>query len=166
MENDVTYEYPQGIWCIDEDNPNQALRITGNKTVIIPLTPEVLKEIKKQFEAHNLFRGFKKIAPENENIIMYLNIIFDDCVSCLDLDSLTALTNKMKQIEESKNIDIQNASYIQQIRTNLEQRIVLTINNQEKAENINVFETLKEQFQTYNTLYVSQKETNSKAFLS
>lgn len=164
MENDVTYEYPQGIWCIDEDNPNQALRVTGNKTVIIPLTKEVLEEIKKQIEASNLFRGFKQVDPEDENIIAYLNIIFDDSISRLDLDSLTALTNKMKQIEESKNIDIQNASYIQQIRTNIEQRIVLTINDQEKEENINVFETLKEQFQTYNALYDSQKETNSRAY--
>ena len=164
MENDVTYEYPQWVWCIDEDNQNQALRVTGNKTVIIPKTPEILEEIKKQIEAIKLFKGFKMVNPEDENIIAYLNIIFEDCINHLDLDSQTALINKMKQIEESKNIDIQNASYIQQIRTNLEQRIVLTINNQEKEENINVFETLKEQFQTYNTLYASQKETNSRAY--
>ena len=78
MENDVAYEYPQGVWCINEDNPNQVLRVTGNKTVIIPQTPEILEEIKKQIEAIKLFKGFKMVNPEDENIIAYLNIIFED----------------------------------------------------------------------------------------
>ena len=127
METNITYEYPQGIWCIDEDNPKFALRITGNKTLRVPITTEILEA----------------------------------CVNRLDLASQKYLTIKIQQLEQSPNIDPINAELMQKIRKNLEERIYLDANAQDKADNLYIFYDITEQLKMYNKAYLSTAINNS-----
>ena len=161
METNITYEYPQGIWCIDEDNPKFALRITGNKTLRVPITTEILEEIKKQTEPLNLFRAFMKMNPEDINNIGYLITILEACVNRLDLASQKYLTIKIQQLEQSPNIDPINAELMQKIRKNLEERIYLDANAQDKADNLYIFYDITEQLKMYNKAYLSTAINNS-----
>ena len=162
MENTLTYEYPQGIWCIDKDAQNIALKFSGNKTIRVPATKEILETIKKQIEANKIFTSFKQLNPEDENIIGYLNLILDDYVNYLDYNNLNDLASIMKQIKQSNKIDLQNATFIEMLRINLETRIKLEKSNQEKSDNLDSFYNIFEQFQTYNKSYFVESYIDNK----
>ena len=153
MNGNIEHEYPKGIWCkgiwcIDNTNPNMALKISGEKIIKVPLTKEILEEIKRQIEANKLFKFFQQVNINNEHIIGYLNLILDDYVNFLDTDNLNNLIIEMTKLEKVDHIDTTNILYITKLRTCLETN---------KTETF--YETL-EQFQNYNQKYFTN------AFLS
>jgi len=143
-----TNKYPQGIWHINENNENEASKTFNGKTITVPLTTEILEEMKRQIEADKIFKAFQQVSNENEHIIGYLNLILDDYINFLDQNNLMLLINKMKQIEVTDYIDSQNSFYVNQLRTSLE------------IQNIDNFYEILEQFQAHNAPYFAKLFSN------
>lgn len=151
MDSNLTNTYPTGVWCIDQNNPNMAIRNSNGKTIKVPATKEILKEIKKQIEANKVFQAFQTINIKDEGIIGYLNVILRDYINYLDSDNLTLLINEMQELEQVDHIDTQNAFYIKNMSNHL------------KNKNTDEFEETLEQFQIYNQEYLTNAFSNEQA---
>lgn len=137
----MTYnnEYPQGVWCFDKENENMAVKVVNNtKTIKVPVTTEILEEIKKQIEAEKLFIAFCQLNNEDENIIGYLDLMLNDYINFLTPENKNILINKMKEIELSSRLDNQNISHLHNLETNL------------KENDIEAFYDNLDDFHTYN----------------
>lgn len=150
----MTYnsEYPQGIWCLDKTNPDMAVKVVGaNKIISVPVTTEILGEIKKQIEAEKIFMAFSQLNNEEENIIGYLDLILNDYINFLTPDSKNVLINKMKEIELSSQIDNQNIFHLKNLETGL------------KENDIEKFYDALDEFHTYNVPLFENAFSNNEA---
>lgn len=137
----MTYkkEYPQGIWCLDRENENMAVKIVNDtKTIRVPVTTEILEEIKRQLEADKMLTAFTQLNVNDTNIIGYLNLMLSDYINFLTPETKNTLINKMKEIELSPQLDEQNISHIQNLK------------NQLATNNIEEYYNALDNFQAYN----------------
>lgn len=150
MNTNLINEYPKNIWCIDKNNSNIAIKQTNTKTIKVPITTEILEEIKKQIEASLIFKAFQKVTPEDKNLIGYINLILNDYINFLDEDTLNKLIIELKKMEQSNQLDNQNNLYLNNMIHSLE------INDREN------FEELLEQFSNYNQNHFFEEQTTKK----
>ncbi len=146
MENRSNYHVQpngEGLWIINELS-NTAYRTTGEKRIEVPITKEILEEIKRQVEAEQYFQLFQKVNIQDDKIIGYLNFMLDDYYHYLSTDNQEKFRKKMQLIPESNVVDVQNAFYIQKIYHNLEEK------------DIHRFCDSLEEFQQYNQNYFQQ----------
>lgn len=150
----MTYnnEYPQGIWCLDKENENMAVKIVNaTKTIKVPVTTEILEEIKKQIEAEKLFIAFCQLNNEDENIIGYLDLMLNDYINFLTPENKNILINKMAEIKLSSRIDNQNISHLHNLETSL------------KENDIETFYDTLDEFHTYNIPLFENTLSNNEA---
>lgn len=136
MQN-VNNKYSEGLWFIDEDK-NMACRYSKGHLIEVPVTTEILEEIKRQIEAAEVFEAFQNIDIQNEHILGYLNVILRDYVNFLGIDKTNVLINKMKLLANENIIDDQNTIFMNSLSSCLE------------SSDIDTFDDLLEQFYNYN----------------
>ncbi len=139
MENtDNYYVQPEGIWIIDEEK-NTAFRMKGGIKVELPITTEILEEVKKQIEAEKYFNLFQDVKEKNEMIIGYLKMMLGDYYNYLSHHHQKEFLQQIQSI--SHLVDDKNSSYLQEISTCL------------KKQNLDAFYDVNEEFQQYNQSY-------------
>lgn len=139
MENtDNYYVQPEGIWIIDEEK-NTAFRMKGGIKVELPITTEILEEVKKQIEAEKYFNLFQDVKDKNEMIIGYLKMMLGDYYNYLSHHHQKEFLQQIQSI--SHLVDDKNSSYLQEISTCL------------KKQNLDAFYDVAEEFQQYNQSY-------------
>lgn len=161
MNDNFTLNYPNNVWCINEHEPNMAIKNSYGTIIKVPLTKEILEEQKKQIKANSIFEEInQKISLNNEHIIGYIYLIIDDYLNYLYPTNLNKLINIMKQLEEKKHINEENTNYIKQLRINLEKRLSSNITEEE----LNQFYDIFDSFENYNYEYFMNsfsKETST-----
>ena len=139
MENtDNYYVQPEGIWIIDEEK-NTAFRMKGGIKVELPITTEILEEVKKQIEAEKYFNLFQDVKDKNEMIIGYLKMMLGDYYNYLSHHNQKEFLQQIQSI--SHLVDDKNSSYLQEISACL------------KKQNLDAFYDVNEEFQQYNQSY-------------
>ena len=139
MENtDNYYVQPEGIWIIDEKK-NTAFRMKGGIKVELPITTEILEEVKKQLEAEKYFNLFQDVKDKNEMIIGYLKMMLEDYYNYLSHHHQKEFLQQIQSI--SHLVDDKNSSYLQEISACL------------KKQNLDAFYDVTEEFQQYNQSY-------------
>ncbi|MDY4997047.1 MAG: hypothetical protein SO108_05050 [Bacilli bacterium] len=139
MENtDNYYVQPEGIWIIDEEK-NTAFRMKGGIKVELPITTEILEEVKKQIEAEKYFNLFQDVKDKNEMIIGYLKMMLGDYYNYLSHHHQKEFLQQIQSI--SHLVDDKNSSYLQEISACL------------KKQNLDAFYDVAEEFQQYNQSY-------------
>ena len=142
MENtDNYYVQPEGIWIIDEEK-NTAFRMKGGIKVELPITTEILEEVKKQIEAEKYFNLFQDVKDKNEMIIGYLKMMLGDYYNYLSLHHQKEFLQQIQSI--SHLVDEKNSSYLQEISACL------------KKQNLDAFYDVTEEFQQYNQSYFNE----------
>lgn len=139
MKNtDNYYVQPEGIWIIDEEK-NTAFRMKGGIKVELPITTEILEEVKKQIEAEKYFNLFQDVKDKNEMIIGYLKMMLGDYYNYLSHHHQKEFLQQIQSI--SHLVDDKNSSYLQEISACL------------KKQNLDAFYDVAEEFQQYNQSY-------------
>ena len=139
MENtDNYYVQPEGIWIIDEEK-NTAFRMKGGIKVELPITTEILEEVKKQIEAEKYFNLFQDVKDKNEMIIGYLKMMLGDYYNYLSHHHQKEFLQQIQSIYHL--VDDKNSSYLQEISTCL------------KQQKLDAFYDVAEEFQQYNQSY-------------
>ena len=139
MENtDNYYVQPEGIWIIDEEK-NTAFRMNSGIKVELPITTEILEEVKKQIEAEKYFNLFQDVKDKNEMIIGYLKMMLGDYYNYLSHHHQKEFLQQIQSI--SHLVDDKNSSYLQEISACL------------KKQNLDAFYDVAEEFQQYNQSY-------------
>ena len=142
MENtDNYYVQPEGIWIIDEEK-NTAFRMKGGIKVELPITTEILEEVKKQIEAEKYFNLFQDVKDKNEMIIGYLKMMLGDYYNYLSHHHQKEFLQQIQSI--SHLVDEKNSSYLQEISACL------------KKQNLDAFYDVTEEFQQYNQSYFNE----------
>ena len=140
--------HSENIWYLiyDENTKEMMAQKTSNGTTIkIPATTEILKIIKKQMEANiEAKKIFHKVDLNSEHILAYLYLLLDQYINFLESDNLNYLIKLMQQLEKSEHIDSNNISYINKLRISYQTRDIENFNN------------ILEQFETYNSNYFNQ----------
>lgn len=148
MKNNPNNTQSENIWYLiyDENTKEMMAQKTSNGTTIkIPATTEILKIIKKQMEANiEAKKIFHKVDLNNKHILAYLYLLLDQYINFLESDNLNYLINLMQQLEKSEHIDSNNISYINKLRISYQ------------SKDIENFNDLLEQFETYNSNYFNQ----------
>lgn len=137
--NEKNEQHHYGLWATNEDKTKcyRTCEKCGFQRILAP-TDEILHEIKMQEEAFLFFKAFQQIDKNDEYAIGYLNIILDDYINYLGKKNLTILINKMKEIEQSDNISMQNSIFLNYLQS------YISLNNME------AFEDTLAQLQNYN----------------
>ena len=141
--NDATYgEYSDYRWKLVD---GMAYREDGLK---LPITTEILEDIKKHVEATKYLEKFLQVPEKEEQMLGYLYAILDDCVNYFNEKQIKELIGKMKNIGQSDWIDMQNVSYIHTFCHSLEGK-----------DNDRFYDAL-DQFYDYNAPYFQQVLAN------
>lgn len=142
MANTSNYHVqPEGIWVIDEEK-NTAFRMKGGIKVELPITTEILEEVKKQIEAENYFNLFQEVKKQDGMIIGYLKLMLDDYYNYLSDNHQKEFLKYIQSIFHL--VDDKNSSYLQKICTCLEK------------QNLDEFLDVTEAFQQYNQSYFNE----------
>ena len=136
--NETTHQY--GLWYVNDDNMacRKCLELGCDFEEVLPLSPEIQEEIHKQKEASIFLNAFQTVHDDDQNLMGYLNLILGDYVNYLDHEELNGLMKRMKDIETSECVDMQNAWYVNTLRENL------------ISKDMDAFYDALEQLQTYN----------------
>ena len=144
MANTSNYHVqPEGIWIIDEEK-NTAFRMKGGVKIELPITTEILEEVKKQIEAEKYFNLFQVVKKQDEMIIGYLKMMLDDYYNYLSDDHQMEFLKHIQSI--SHLVDTKNSSYLQKICNCLDK------------QNLDDFLDITEEFQQYNQSYFNEME--------
>ena len=142
MANTSNYHVqPEGIWVIDEEK-NTAFRMKGGVKIELPITTEILEEVKKQIEAEKYFNLFQEVKKQDEMIIGYLKMMLDDYYNYLSDDHQMEFLKHIQSI--SHLVDTKNSSYLQKICNCLDK------------QNLDDFLDITEEFQQYNQSYFNE----------
>ena len=142
MANTSNYHVqPEGIWVIDEEK-NTAFRMKGGIKVELPITTEILEEVKKQIEAENYFNLFQEVKKQDGMIIGYLKLMLEDYYNYLSDNHQKEFLKYIQSIFHL--VDDKNSSYLQKICTCLEK------------QNLDEFLYVTEAFQQYNQSYFNE----------
>lgn len=142
MANTSNYHVqPEGIWVIDEEK-NTAFRMKGGIKVELPITTEILEEVKKQIEAENYFNLFQEVKKQDGMIIGYLKLMLEDYYNYLSDNHQKEFLKYIQSIFHL--VDDKNSSYLQKICTCLEK------------QNLDEFLDVTEEFQQYNQSYFNE----------
>lgn len=142
MANTSNYHVqPEGIWVIDEEK-NTAFRMKGGIKVELPITTEILEEVKKQIEAENFFNLFQEVKKQDGMIIGYLKLMLEDYYNYLSDNHQKEFLKYIQSIFHL--VDDKNSSYLQKICTCLEK------------QNLDEFLDVTEAFQQYNQSYFNE----------
>ncbi|MDD5826951.1 MAG: hypothetical protein PUD25_04205 [Bacilli bacterium] len=142
MANTSNYHVqPEGIWVIDEEK-NTAFRMKGGIKVELPITTEILEEVKKQIEAENYFNLFQEVKKQDGMIIGYLKLMLEDYYNYLSDNHQKEFLKYIQSIFHL--VDDKNSSYLQKICTCLEK------------QNLDEFLDVTEAFQQYNQSYFNE----------
>jgi len=146
--NEENHQY--GLWYTNDLNQccRDCLNPGCGYTEVLPKDDDKDSELRKQKEASIFFKAFQNVSNEDENLIVYLNLILSDYVNYLDLESLSALTNRMHHITKYlETIDVHSSRY------------VYTLREQFISKNMESFYDTLEEFQNYNqnSLFTKQE---------
>lgn len=99
-----------GLWYINNEN-NKTYRICDKCQFMreLPITEEIITEIKKQEEAAKIFNAFQLVDDNDENIINYLELILEDYINYLNKNDFSKLIKRIKKLEK---LDIIDAKHI------------------------------------------------------
>ena len=142
MANTSNYHVqPEGIWVMDEEK-NTAFRMKGGIKVELPITTEILEEVKKQIEAENYFNLFQEVKKQDGMIIGYLKLMLEEYYNYLSDNHQKEFLKYIQSIFHL--VDDKNSSYLQKICTCLEK------------QNLDEFLDVTEAFQQYNQSYFNE----------
>ena len=83
----------------------------GGIKVELPITTEILEEVKKQIEAEKYFNLFQDVKEKNEMIIGYLKMMLGDYYNYLSHHHQKEFLQQIQSI--SHLVDDKNSSYLQ-----------------------------------------------------
>ena len=113
-----TDSHQYGLWCIDNEK-NIAFRVCEkcNFTRTLPVSEEIILEIKKQEEAKKIITAFSLVDDYDENVINYVNLIMEDYVSYLSKEDFKIFSKRIKKLDDLDILDAKTILYLNKLDT-------------------------------------------------
>lgn len=113
--NEVGHKY--GVWDIKGENEIFRVCVSCGFVEQLPVTAEILEEVKKQIDAGKLLSSFTMLDVSDVNLIGYLNVILNDVVNYVNKDQKASLLAKLKEIENGASLTVENKNFIGRLIT-------------------------------------------------
>ena len=154
MDNSTFTHELTGVWYI---NNNMACRKNRNndKTIVVPLTEEILEQINKQNIAEKELSKFLKTNNNDNKIIGKLWAFLEEYINYISYESKESLIFKMQEIELIDGMNENNVNFIHLLYTQLIQNDMESFENTlEQFFNFNL-QNIKEMMSSDSSLFSS-----------
>lgn len=114
-KNNCTNGHQYGLWQIENEKEVSRICLTCNYKQIYPKTSEVLKEYKQQIIAIKYLNHFLKVSGDDDNLISFINLIFDDVLGFIGPEHTSILLVKLNEFREKSTLSEENKTSLEQI---------------------------------------------------